>query len=258
MARRIAACRAGGLPPGLGAVAWKLSFNPAEVSFSHSKHTSAAEVGHRTPAAATDNGTSRSPAGPAVRDSQYPWAPGRTVSSPLTTPQTFPKPLRSSARRCAAKIASARDSGKSPSITNAFATACRASETGNRGPSGSARSKASAVSERSQPSGSSGSLSIAKSLCLCGLTTTPGTADHSDFSSGKLTRAICNPAEPPPQQPDPRCRAPYPELDARRALTAAPVSQESGAGGYACSLQCGAVTFCYRPDKAVSRQYPGR
>jgi hypothetical protein len=39
-----------------GAVAWKLNCNPAEVSFTHSKQTSATEVGHSTPAAATDNG----------------------------------------------------------------------------------------------------------------------------------------------------------------------------------------------------------
>ena len=136
MARRIAASAGGEFPPGSSAVTWKLTRNPVEVSFTHSKHTSAAEVGHRTPAAATSTGTSRRPAGPAVRDCQYPWAPGRTVSSPLVTPQLSPKPWRSSSDRCSAKIASASGSGSRPSITNAFATAITPSDTGNSGLSG--------------------------------------------------------------------------------------------------------------------------
>ena len=44
---------------------------PLKPSFTHSKHTSAMEVGQHTPAAATSNGTSRSPPGPAIRDCQY-------------------------------------------------------------------------------------------------------------------------------------------------------------------------------------------
>jgi hypothetical protein len=88
---------AGGLPPGSGAVARKLSCQPIDVSFTHSKHTMATEVGQHTPATATSNGTSRSPPGPAIRDCQYSWAPGRTVSSPFVTPQAFPRSMRSSA-----------------------------------------------------------------------------------------------------------------------------------------------------------------
>jgi hypothetical protein len=71
MARRIAASAGGEVPPGSAAVTWKLTRKPVEVSFTHSKRTSAAEVGHRTPAAATSIGTSRRPVGPAVRDCQY-------------------------------------------------------------------------------------------------------------------------------------------------------------------------------------------
>ena len=67
----ITTCGGGGLPPGSGAVARKLTRNPVAVSFTHSKHTSATEVGQHTPAAATSNGTSRSPPGPAIRDGQY-------------------------------------------------------------------------------------------------------------------------------------------------------------------------------------------
>ena len=133
MARRIATSGGGGFALRSAAVARKLTRKPVEVSFTHSKHTSAIEVGHRTPAAATSTGTSRRPAGPAVRDCQYSWAPGRTVSSPLVTPQLFPKPWRSSADRCSAKIASASGSGSRPSITKAFATAMTPSDTGNSG-----------------------------------------------------------------------------------------------------------------------------
>jgi hypothetical protein len=54
----------------------------------------------------------------------------------LGDPQLFPKPLRSSAARCSAKIASASGSGGRPSITNAFATAITPRDTGNSGLSG--------------------------------------------------------------------------------------------------------------------------
>ncbi len=47
----ITTCGAGGLPPGSGAVARKLSCQPFDVSFTHSKHTSATEVGQHTSAA---------------------------------------------------------------------------------------------------------------------------------------------------------------------------------------------------------------
>jgi hypothetical protein len=133
MACRIAASAGGEIPSGLAAVTWKLTRKPVEVSFTHSKHTSAAGFGHRTPAAAASTGTSRRPADPAVRDCQYPWAPGRTVSSPSVTPQLSPKPWRSSSDRCSAKIASATGSGSRSSITNAFATAITPSDTGNSG-----------------------------------------------------------------------------------------------------------------------------
>jgi hypothetical protein len=128
---------------GSGAVARKVSRHPVEVSFTHSKHTSATEVGQHIPATATSHGTSRSPPGPAIRACQYPSAPGRTVSSPSVTPQAPPRPRRSSADLCSAKTASARGSGSKPSITNAFATTITRNESGNSGRCG-AHSKASA------------------------------------------------------------------------------------------------------------------
>jgi len=84
--RSLHGCGGGGLPPGSGAVAWKLARNPADVSLTHSKHTSATGVGQCTPADATDSGTSRSRAGPAIRDGQYSWAPGRTSTPPWGLP----------------------------------------------------------------------------------------------------------------------------------------------------------------------------
>ena len=156
IACRIGTSGSGSSPPGSGSAAWKLSCNPFEVSFAHSKHTSATDVGHCTPTAATDNGTSCSPADPPVRDCQNSWAPDCTDSSPFVTPHPFPRPLRSSASRCPARMASASGSGSRPSITNAFATAIRPSDVGSRGLPGYAHDKASAASDRRQSSGPNG------------------------------------------------------------------------------------------------------
>ncbi len=161
----ITTCRSGGLTriSGSGAVARKLSCHPVEVSFTHSKHTSATEVGQHTPATASTHGTSRSPPGPAIRACQYPSAPGRTVSSPFVTPQVSPKPSRSSADLWSARTASARGPGSRPSITNAFATAIRRSDSGYSGRCG-AHPRASAASDRRQFSGFTRSSGITTSL----------------------------------------------------------------------------------------------
>ena len=94
----------------------------------------------------------------AASASWYPCAPGRTLSSPVSTPSR--NPLASSSGRYCARISSARASGSSPSITNALATASRLNGTPGSGsprramPSGAtiARSSASGSSQTMEAS----------------------------------------------------------------------------------------------------------